>query len=101
MLLFSFIQLKGIDHLDTAVIDEDLIGGALVEEADGDQHISSMTTFELAQVRAAVVQTAGQQPRSIEATSRMLLPTPSNQRGNLEHDFCVLHVPPFAAVPRA
>lgn len=42
---------KGIDHLDTAVIDEDLIGGALVEEADGDQHISSMTTFELAQVQ--------------------------------------------------
>lgn len=42
--------LKGIDFLDTAVIDEDLIGGALVEEADGDQHISSMTTFELAQV---------------------------------------------------
>lgn len=33
------------------MIDEDLIGGALVEEADGDQHISSMTTFELAQVR--------------------------------------------------
>ncbi|CAM9929189.1 unnamed protein product, partial [Ectocarpus sp. 4 AP-2014] len=43
---------KGIDHLDTAVIDEDLIGGALMEEADGDQHISSMTTFELAQVVA-------------------------------------------------
>lgn len=49
-------QLKGIDHLDTAVIDEDLIGGALMEEADGDQHISSMTTFELAQVRADNVQ---------------------------------------------
>lgn len=43
--------LKGTDHLDTAVIDEDLIGGALVEEADADQHISSMTTFELAQVQ--------------------------------------------------
>eukprot|EP00903_Cladosiphon_okamuranus_P006381 g6246.t1 len=43
---------EGIDNLDTAVIDEDLIGGALVEEADGDQHISSMTTFELAQVVA-------------------------------------------------
>lgn len=43
--------MKGIDNLDTAVIDEDLIGGALVEEADGDQHISSMTTFELAQVK--------------------------------------------------
>lgn len=49
--LAAFMHLKGIDHLDTAVIDEDLIGGALVEEADGDQHISSMTTFELAQVR--------------------------------------------------
>lgn len=48
-------MLKGIDFLDTAVIDEDLIGGALVEEADGDQHISSMTTFELAQVRILVV----------------------------------------------
>lgn len=36
------------------MIDEDLIGGALVEEADGDQHISSMTTFELAQVRSQV-----------------------------------------------
>lgn len=57
--LAAFTGLKGIDHLDTAVIDEDLIGGALVEEADGDQHISSMTTFELAQVRTALVQTMG------------------------------------------
>ncbi|CAM9371112.1 unnamed protein product, partial [Hapterophycus canaliculatus] len=46
---------KGIDHLDTAVIDEDLIGGALVEEADGDQQISSMTTFELAQAEASTL----------------------------------------------
>lgn len=45
--------IQGIDHLDTAVIDEDLIGGAFVEETDGDQHISSMTSFELAQVKSA------------------------------------------------
>lgn len=41
---------KVMHNLDAAVIDEDLIGGALMDETDGDCQMSSMTTFELAVV---------------------------------------------------
>jgi Leucine-rich repeat (LRR) protein len=44
---------KGVDpSMESQVVDEDMIAAALVEEAGGDQTISSMATFELAQVVA-------------------------------------------------
>lgn len=41
---------KVMHDLDAAVIDDDLVGGALMEETDGDCQMSSMTTFDLAVV---------------------------------------------------
>lgn len=39
-----------MNNLDAAVIDEDLIGEALMKETDGDCQMSSMPTFDLAEV---------------------------------------------------